>query len=107
MVEFTVFKGSKGGKIVEAKTTREVKHGQVLVRITHSGLCGTDLHYKGADMALGHEGAGVVEELGEGVTHLKKGDRVGWGYEHDSCGHCKQCLSGWETFCKSFCLSLM
>jgi D-arabinose 1-dehydrogenase-like Zn-dependent alcohol dehydrogenase len=33
------------------------------------------------------------------VTYLKKGDRVGWGYEHDSCGHCQQCLSGNETYC--------
>jgi threonine dehydrogenase-like Zn-dependent dehydrogenase len=46
MVEFTVYKGSESGKIVEAKTTREIKPGQVLVKITHSGLCGTDLHYK-------------------------------------------------------------
>ena len=52
-----------------------------------------------ADMALGHEGAGVVEDLGPDTKHLKKGDRVGWGYIHDSCSHCQQCLSGRETYC--------
>jgi D-arabinose 1-dehydrogenase-like Zn-dependent alcohol dehydrogenase len=50
-------------------------------------------------MALGHEGAGVVEAMGPDAKILKKGDRVGWGYEHDCCGHCRQCLTGWETLC--------
>lgn len=50
-------------------------------------------------MVLGHEGVGIVEKVGPDVKVLKKGDRVGWGYEHDCCGHCKQCLSGEETYC--------
>jgi D-arabinose 1-dehydrogenase-like Zn-dependent alcohol dehydrogenase len=101
MPTFTVFKGSKDGKIVKSETTRpDLKDDEVLVKITASGLCGTDEHYRHADMALGHEGAGVVEELGPGVKYLKKGDRVGWGYEHNSCGHCEWCLTGRETFCE-------
>lgn len=51
------------------------------------------------DMALGHEGAAIVEAVGPGVKNLKKGDRVGWGYEHDCCGNCRNCLTGWETMC--------
>jgi D-arabinose 1-dehydrogenase-like Zn-dependent alcohol dehydrogenase len=50
-------------------------------------------------MVLGHEGVGVVEAVGPEVKYLKKGDRVGWGYENDSCGHCQECLQGSETFC--------
>ena len=61
MVSFTVFKGSKEGKIVESTTTRELGADEVLIKVTHSGLCGTDEHYKHADMVLGHEGAGIVE----------------------------------------------
>lgn len=100
MPSFTVFKGSKDGKIVKSETTRgDVQNDQVLVKITASGLCGTDEHYKCADMVLGHEGAGVVEETGPNVKNLKKGDRVGWGYQHDSCGDCEYCLTGRETFC--------
>lgn len=57
------------------------------------------VQYRKADIALGHEGAGVVEQLGPDVKYLRKGDRVGWGYEHDSCGHCQQCLKGEETYC--------
>ncbi|KAH7411994.1 chaperonin 10-like protein [Phaeosphaeria sp. MPI-PUGE-AT-0046c] len=100
MPSFTVYKGSKGGKIVKGNTTRpDLQNDQVLIKVTASGLCGTDEHYKEADMALGHEGAGVVEQLGPDVKNLKKGDRVGWGYEHNSCGHCEQCLTGRETYC--------
>jgi D-arabinose 1-dehydrogenase-like Zn-dependent alcohol dehydrogenase len=98
-IKFTVYKGSKDG-IQQAETERQdLKSDDVLVRITHSGVCGTDVHYQGADMALGHEGTGVVEATGPDAHLLKKGDRVGWGYEHDCCGHCKQCLTGWETLC--------
>ena len=101
MPSFTVYKGSKEGKIVQSETTRpDLKGDQVLVKVTASGLCGTDEHYLHADMALGHEGAGVVEELGPGVKNLKKGDRVGWGYLHDSCGDCEYCLTGRETYCE-------
>ncbi|KAJ5242328.1 uncharacterized protein N7469_000655 [Penicillium citrinum] len=99
-IEFTVFKGSKDGSIREEKTRRDdLKHDDVLVRVTHSGVCFTDVHYRNSDMALGHEGTGVVEAIGPDVKLLKKGDRVGWGYEHDCCGHCRQCLTGWETLC--------
>jgi threonine dehydrogenase-like Zn-dependent dehydrogenase len=61
MVQFTVFKGSNEGKIVKSTTSKEVAPNEVLIKVTHSGLCGTDEHYKKADMVLGHEGAGVVE----------------------------------------------
>ena len=61
MVEFTVFKGSKEGKIIKSTSSKEVANDEVLIKVTHSGLCGTDEHYKEADMVLGHEGAGVVE----------------------------------------------
>lgn len=102
MPSFTVFKGSKDGKIVKGETNKgELQNDQVLVKVTASGLCGTDEHYKCADMALGHEGAGVVEAVGPAVKNMKKGDRVGWGYQHDSCGACDFCLTGRETYCPS------
>lgn len=100
MPSFTVYKGSKGGKIVKGQTTKpDLQNDQVLIKVTASGLCGTDEHYKEVDMCLGHEGAGVIEQVGPEVKYLKKGDRVGWGYEHNSCGHCDQCLTGRETYC--------
>ena len=61
MVDYTVFKGSKDGTIVKSTSTRELKADEVLIKVTHSGLCGTDHHYRHVDMVLGHEGAGVVE----------------------------------------------
>jgi len=100
MVEFTVFKGSKDGRIVQSTTKRELGADEVLIKVTHSGLCGTDEHYRHQDMVLGHEGAGVVEKIGSSVKTLKEGDSVGWGYQHNCCGHCEQCLTGRETLCE-------
>lgn len=71
MVNFTVYKGSKEGKIVKGTTSKEVGPDEVLVRVEFSGLCGTDIHYKSVDMVLGHEGVGVVEQLGPNVKTLK------------------------------------
>lgn len=98
--DFTVFKGSDSGSIKKSTTTKEELTGDLcLLKVTASGLCGTDSHYRKADMVLGHEGVGIIEKTGPAVKHLKVGDRVGWGYEHDSCGMCQQCLKGTETYC--------
>lgn len=99
MPTFKVYKGTPNG-IQESETTRpDLTGDQVLVKITASGICGTDLHYKTANMALGHEGVGLVDEVGPGVQSLRPGDRVGWGYQADSCGLCTYCLSGSEEYC--------
>ena len=100
MPTFTVFKGSKDGSIVEdSYASPELTGDLCLVKVTASGLCGTDLHWRTKDMVLGHEGVGIISATGPDVKFLKEGDRVGWGYEHDSCGHCIQCLKGAETYC--------
>ncbi|SPQ23284.1 e368fd3f-62e2-4f89-ad8b-6e1dbbb18424 [Thermothielavioides terrestris] len=101
MPAFTVFKGSKDGTPKKSSTQKpdQLVGDQVLVRVTASGVCGTDLHYLRQDMVLGHEGVGVVEAVGPDTKYLKKGDRVGWGYETNSCGHCHECISGEEIFC--------
>ncbi|KAJ7680713.1 chaperonin 10-like protein [Mycena polygramma] len=99
-VEFTVFKGSANDGIVEAKTHHDKPTGnQVLVKVSHSGICGTDEHYKNADMVLGHEGVGTVEQIGDAVSEFKVGDVVGWGYTHKVCGKCEQCLLGQDNYC--------
>ncbi|TVY81660.1 putative formaldehyde dehydrogenase AdhA [Lachnellula suecica] len=99
MVSFTVFKGSQNGKIVKSSSTREVGPDQVLVKVTHAGLCGTDEHRRHDDMVLGHEGTGMVERIGGDVKTLSIGDRIGWGFIHSSCLNCEQCLTGHENLC--------
>jgi glutathione-independent formaldehyde dehydrogenase len=76
----------------------------VLVRITSSAICGSDLHmYEGrtaaeAGIVFGHENMGVIEEVGSGVTSLKVGDRVVMPF-NVACGFCKNCLGGYTGFC--------
>ena len=79
---------SKPLPIVNSVTTK------LLSRITHSGVCATDEHFVASDMALGHEGVGIVEKTAPGVTSVKVGDRVGFGYVHYYCGICEPCVSG-------------
>lgn len=81
------------------------KKGEVLVRIIASGVCHTDAYtLSGQDsegvfpVILGHEGAGIVEEVGEGVTSVKKGDHVIPLYTPE-CGTCKFCTSGKTNLC--------
>ncbi|KAL6898690.1 GroES-like protein [Trichoderma evansii] len=73
----------------------------VVVRITHTGLCASDVAMVklGAPVALGHEGVGIVEMVGSDVKQLKVGDRVGGGYHRDACGNCKFCLKGKDIYC--------
>lgn len=70
-------------------------------------MCHTDLHAAHGDLPIkpklplipGYEGVGIIEELGEGATHLKVGDRVGIPWLYSACGHCEYCLTGRKTLC--------
>ncbi|MEP6899164.1 MAG: S-(hydroxymethyl)glutathione dehydrogenase/class III alcohol dehydrogenase, partial [Rhodanobacter sp.] len=82
------------------------KPGEVLVRIVATGVCHTDAFtLSGADpegmfpVILGHEGGGIVEEIGAGVTSLQVGDHVIPLYTPE-CGECKFCLSGKTNLCQ-------
>jgi alcohol dehydrogenase len=79
--------------------------GEVLVKIAAAGLCHSDLSVINGDrprpmpMALGHEAAGIVEALGDGVTDLKRGDHVVMVFV-PSCGHCAPCAEGRPALCE-------
>jgi len=86
----------------------KVSAGKVLVKVIATGVCHTDLHAMHGDWPIkptvpfipGHEGVGEVVEVGEGITHLKVGDKVGIPWLYSACGHCDHCYAGWETLCK-------
>jgi propanol-preferring alcohol dehydrogenase len=81
--------------------------GEVVVRVEASGLCHTDIHAAHGDWPVkphppftpGHEGVGIVEAVGRGVTEVELGDRVAMPWLGYACGTCEYCVSGWETLC--------
>ncbi|MEI3612988.1 alcohol dehydrogenase AdhP [Pseudogracilibacillus sp. SO30301A] len=82
-------------------------NGEILIKMEACGVCHTDLHAAHGDWPVkpklpvipGHEGVGIVEKLGDNVTSLKIGDRVGVPWLFKACGECEYCLSGQETLC--------
>jgi len=80
--------------------------GEVRVRVAVSGVCHTDEHVIRGDLplplpiVLGHEAAGVVDRVGEGVTGLVEGDRVVLSWL-PACGRCQACRSGWTGMCRA------
>jgi propanol-preferring alcohol dehydrogenase len=83
--------------------------GQVRVKVEASGLCHTDIHAAKGEWPVkpklpfvpGHEGIGIVEAVGEGVTWIKEGDRVALPWLGYACGMCEYCKSGRENLCES------
>ena len=90
---------------VEEIDLDEPKPGEVRVKIEAVGLCQTDVHYmKGVmpcptPIVLGHEGAGIVDAIGEGVTTVQPGDHVVMGVLVP-CGKCRMCLAGKPYQCE-------
>jgi len=89
---------------LEALEIEAPRAGEVLVRIVATGICHTDLRvHAGHGLAvprpivLGHEGAGIVESVGEGVTRLAPGDHV--VLSGSSCGHCTSCRNNLPSYC--------
>jgi len=80
----------------------------VKIKVTHTGICGTDLHIYtwnewaqrtlGLPLIIGHEFCGIVEEIGPGITHYNLGDRVS-GEAHITCGYCRNCRAGKRHLC--------
>jgi propanol-preferring alcohol dehydrogenase len=97
-----------GARALEAEE-REIPialPGEVLLRVRACGVCRTDVHIVDGDLppvempiVPGHEIVGVVERLGDGVTHLAVGDRVGVPWLAHTCGICAYCTSGRENLC--------
>jgi L-iditol 2-dehydrogenase len=97
--------GGNRADVVEVEVPA-LGRGEILVRMKACGLCGTDLekirgNYTASMPVLGHEAAGVVSSVGEGVKGLKEGDRV-FPHHHVSCGECYYCRRGSETMCNSY-----
>lgn len=91
---------------IEDVPVPSISHGEVLVRVTATAVCGTDIGiYQGKTPVsypriLGHESAGSVAEVGPGVTQLKVGDRVVMS-PTSYCGFCRDCLAGNFNLCKN------
>jgi L-iditol 2-dehydrogenase len=87
---------------LEEMPVPQIGPGEVLMRVEASGICGTDLlewyRLHKAPLVLGHEVAGVVAAVGEGVEHYKEGDRI-CAAHHVPCNTCHYCLSGHHTVC--------
>ena len=85
----------------------QVKPGTVLVKVKYTGICGSDVPRVNGDAChffpnvLGHEFSGVVEEVGEGVTSVKPGDRVA-GVPLVPCMECEDCKKGSFSLCKHY-----
>lgn len=95
---------SKAGAPLKIKSLRieQPRDDEVLVRIVASGICHTDIDFLesgGADpVVLGHEGCGVVEQVGKNVKGFKRGDHVVLSYQ--SCGRCHACRKGQPADCE-------
>ncbi|AMB98780.1 ethanol-active dehydrogenase/acetaldehyde-active reductase [Aerococcus urinaehominis] len=105
MVRAIVATEDKRAQVID-KEIRPIKANEALLDMEVCGVCHTDLHVKNQDFGdvtgrtLGHEGIGIVKEVGADVTSLKVGDRASVAWFFEGCGHCEYCTTGRETFCR-------
>src|SRR5947209_16889061 len=101
------FHGKRDVRVDQVQDPRIEQPTDAIVRITSSGICGSDLHlyevlapFLDEGDILGHEPMGVVEEVGPEVSHIKPGDRVVIPF-NISCGHCYMCSTGLFSQCET------
>lgn len=100
-----VYAGPGKKEVREVEKPRIVKDGDAVVKLLKTTICGTDLHILGGDVPavkegtiLGHEGIGIVEEVGPGVKNFKVGDKVIISCV-TTCGSCDNCKKGLYAHC--------
>lgn len=101
-----VIRRANGEIEIEERHPKKPNVGEVLIRIHACGVCHGDLMVQKGQFPFaqyplvpGHEIAGVIEEIGEGIDWLQAGDRVGLSALYSTCGHCEQCVAGKENLC--------
>lgn len=105
-ISAAVLRDYQGPYRIEEVDLADPRPGEVRVRIAGVGICHTDTLPRVPDLTVGppiiagHEGAGTVDALGAGVTHLSVGDHVVLSF--DSCASCQNCLGGHTAYCTSF-----
>jgi len=104
-VKAVVFHGPGDIRLDEVSDPRIQEPTDAIVRLTSSAICGTDLHFVRSTFSgmepgtiLGHEGVGVVEQLGSDVRNLNVGDRVVIA-STIACGYCSYCRAGYYAQC--------
>lgn len=107
MMKAAVLKGFGQPLVIEEKEIPSPGRGEVLVKVRASGLCVSDIHIQDGIIGTvkvpytpGHEMAGEIAALGEGVTRVQVGDHIVAAIDM-ICGHCKYCLGGRTNLCKS------
>lgn len=105
-IRAAVLRNKRGPLTIEPLVLEAPRADEVLVRVVGSGICHTDIAfvdewYDGGDaLLLGHEGAGVVEDVGQGVKHVRPGDHVLISFAF--CGRCHECSAGRPAHCSRF-----
>lgn len=105
-IRAAVARGPRAPLTFETLRLEDPRDGEILVRVVATGICNTDIGMRDQHLptplpvVLGHEGSGVVERVGGGVTKVKPGDHVVMTY--NSCGHCASCFDGQPTYCHEF-----
>ena len=101
------WQGKRSVSVEEVPDPRIQEPTDAIVRITSTGICGSDLHlyevltpFMDKGDIIGHEPMGIVEEVGSAVTHIKAGDRVVIPF-NVSCGHCFMCRQGLQSQCET------
>jgi len=104
LMKAVTYQGAKKIEVNEVEDPKLQKKDDIIVKITSTAICGSDLHIYQGNMPLrhgyiiGHEPMGIVEEVGPDVTRVKKGDRVVIPF-NVSCGQCYYCQHNMESQC--------
>lgn len=106
IIEAAVFRTAGAPPAIEQVTIDAPRHDEVLVKIVAVGVCHTDMVLRDGmlpmpfPVVLGHEGSGIVLEVGQAVTGVSQGDHVVLSF--DSCGHCPSCDVDAPAYCHSW-----
>lgn len=103
-IQAAVLRPNRSKLEIESLELEGPRDDEVLIRLVASGICHTDLDFlegwNDSPVVLGHEGAGIVQEIGRSVTAIRPGEHVVLSYQ--SCGRCPECLRRHPTKCQKF-----